>query len=76
MQDILYYQKKENKNFIVNAFYIDVNIRQFLLVHEFIFIVLFVNLYKRNLYRRNFKNRKRKKKMNIKMKTELSNQIW
>ena len=47
---------------IVYAFYIDVNIRQFLLVHEFIFIVLFVNLYKRNLYPRKIKNSKKKKK--------------
>ena len=39
----------------------DVNIRRFLLVHEFIFIVLFVNLYKRNLYRRKIKNRKKEK---------------
>ena len=30
-----------------DAFYIDVNIRRFLLVHEFIFTVLFVNLYKK-----------------------------
>ena len=32
------------------------------LVHEFIFIVLFVNLYQRNLYRRKIKNRKKKQK--------------
>ena len=30
-------------------------------VHEFIFIVLFVNLCKGNLYRRKIKNRKKKK---------------
>ena len=58
----LYYIIKKKKKIIVYAFYIDVNIRRFLLVHEFIFIVLFVNLYKRNLYRRKIKNRKKKKK--------------
>ena len=52
--------QKKKKKIIVYAFYIDVNIRRFLLVHEFIFIVLFVNLYKRNLYRRKIKNRKKK----------------
>ena len=59
MQFILHYQKE--KKIIVYAFYTDVNIRRFLLVHEFIFIVLLVNLNKRNLYRRKIKNRKKKK---------------
>ena len=61
VQYMLYYQqKKKKKKIIVYAFYIDVNIHRFLLVQEFIFIALFVNLYNRNLYRRKIKNRKKK----------------
>ena len=68
MQYILYYKKKK---IIVYAFYIDVNIRRFLLVHEFIFIVLFVNLYKRNLYRRKIKNRKKNEKVKFRKRTNI-----
>ena len=42
------------------------------LVHEFIFIVLFVNLYIRNLYRCKIKNRKKNKKQKWILSVDLS----